>query len=108
MSNNNLIDAIEGFIVNHGPTNCYIGITQNVTNRFRQHQLIPANDTNPRDPRIVWFWDDAGSEQNARDIEQLFLDRHHDIIHGGPGGGGTNTRNVYVYRIVPGITNENV
>lgn len=107
MSNNNPnANDIEGFIVQYGPENCYIGITADVTVRFRQHGLIPADSLNPRDTRIAWIHMDAGTEQNARSIEQFFLNRYRNRIRGGTGG-GTNPNHVYAYTIVRGITNEN-
>lgn len=107
MSNNNQItNEIETFITQFGPENCYIGITANIDTRFRQHGLIPADSFNPRDARIAWIHRDAGTEQNARNIEQFFLNRYKNRIHGGTGG-GTNPNRVYVYTIVWGITNEN-
>jgi len=106
-NNNQIINEIDGFIVNYGPENCYVGITANVTTRFRQHGLIPADGVNPRDPRIAWLHRDAVTEQNARDIEQFLVNRYRNRIRGNPGG-GINPHNVYVYTIVPEVTNENV
>lgn len=103
--NNQIINDIEGFIVQFGPENCYIGITADVTVRFRQHGLIPADSFNPRDSRIGWIHMDAGTEQNARNMEQFFLNRYRNRIRGGTGG-GINPNHVYVYTIVSGITNE--
>ncbi len=108
MSNNNqIIQQIQNFINQHGSENCYIGITENITQRFRQHNLLQDNSLEPRDSRITWFWADVGSENNAREIESSFVTTFRNRIHGDTGG-GTNPHNIYVYRIVAGITSENV
>ena len=107
MSNPQIENDIANFIAQHTPENTYIGITDNVTRRFREHNLLADGTTEPRDRRIAWLHRDAGSEQIARNIENIFLDRFRGRIQGG-GGGGQNPHHVYVYTPVAGVTRENV
>ncbi len=104
MSNNQIDpNRINNFISTHGAGNCYIGITANITERFVAHGLID-NQGNTTDSRIRWYWGDAGSELNARTLENQFLTNFPTLR--GDTGGGVNPHNVYIYLIIPGITTE--
>ena len=104
---NPLINGVEQFIARHGAVNCYIEITNNTNRRFREHNVLD-NNGHYTDNRCDGLSGDAGTEQNARAIEESFLERFENIIAGGPGGGDPedNPHFVYVYRVVAGITNE--
>lgn len=96
-------NRIDEFIQQNGPANCYLGITANIGNRFVAHRLIDS-EGNSLDSRIAWYWGNARTEENARTIEKNYQNRFQELQ--GHEGGGTNPTNVYVYRVVPGVTNE--
>ncbi len=101
-----IINEFEKFIAKYTPENCYVGVTENAKQRFEQHNLI-GTDGNRKDNRIDWRLCNSGTEEITREIEKFFLDKYKSKIRGGGGGKGSPTR-VYVYRIVPGVTNETV
>ena len=107
MSNSQIENEIANFISVQTPENTYIGITDNITQRFRQHNLLADGSLDPIDARIAWLHRDAGSEQIARNIENFFLDRFRGKIQGGSGG-GQNPHHVYVYTPIAGVTRESV
>jgi len=97
-------NQIDEFIQKYGESNCYIGITQATKERFIAHKLIDSSG-NKTDPKIAWYWGDAATEEKARDIEESYKKRF-DKLKGNPGGGKNPTK-VYIYLIIPGITDEN-
>lgn len=103
-----IINDIENFISNHGAGNCYIGITNNVRRRFGEYNLLADNGNDARTTQMRYINRDAGTEDSAREIEMDFISRHENIIHGGPGGGGNDSRFVYIYLVITGETNEGV
>jgi len=107
-SRDQIINDIKNFISNHGAGNCYIGITNNVNRRFKEHNLLADNEKDPRTDQMRYISRDAQTNPNAEEIEQLFVDRHEDIIHGQPGGGKPDTKFVYIYLVIAGETNEDV
>lgn len=105
MSNgNNIINELNDFITKWTPENCYIGITDNARNRLNQHNVMDS-DGNKTDARTGWIILDANTEQNARNIESALLQRYANRLNGGTRG-GEHPHIVYVYFVVPGITNE--
>lgn len=69
--------------------NWYVGIASHPKDRlFNDHNVNEIND--------LWIYSDAGSEENARKIEQFIIEQHG--TDGGTGGGGYNTRYVYAYK----------
>lgn len=103
MSNPIDINKITNFISTYGSSNCYIGITVDILDRFISHGLVDSHGTKINS-RVNWYWGDAETEQNARTIEDGFLRNYPNLK--GDTGGGTNPHNVYVYMIIPGITKE--
>ena len=76
MSNNSIdINKITNFISTHGSSNCYIGITTDISDRFLAHGLVDSQGKKA-DSRVAWYWGDAGTEQNARTIENQFLQKY--------------------------------
>ena len=103
-STNEIINDFNNFIRQHGASNCYIGITNNVSRRFKEHNLIDDN-LKSKDSRIAWLWREAINEHEARNIETFYKNEYQDKISGGVGG-GDNPTYVYIYTKVFGITNE--
>lgn len=67
----------------------YVGIAENPRDRlFDDHSVDEEND--------AWIYHPAASSNVAREIEQYFLDRG---AQGGSGGGSTNSKSVYAYRV---------
>lgn len=102
---NNPIDTtkIDGFIRKYGESNCYIGITASIKERFMAHKLI-GSKKNKTNPKVDWYWGDAETEEKARAIEEDYKNRF-DELKGNPGGGKNPTK-VYIYLIIPGVTDE--
>lgn len=97
------INQISEFIQEHGEEHCYLGITNNILERFGAHKLVDSEGRG-LDSRIVWYWGDAETEDNARAIEKEYHNKFKKL-QGNPGGGKNPTK-VYVYRIISGITVE--
>lgn len=96
----------DNFIRKHGVGSCYIGITNNVDRRFKEHNLVDDN-LKSKDSRISWLWYKAISEHEARNIETFYKNEYRDRISGGPGG-GDNPTYVYIYTRVSGVTRESI
>jgi len=96
-------NQIDEFIQQHGQANCYIGITAEIGNRFVAHKLVDSQG-NKTDSKIAWYWGNAETEENARAIEENYKNRFRKLQ--GKPGGGKNPTNVYIYIIIPGITDE--
>jgi len=95
------------FIAKVTPEKCYIGVTNDIGRRFVEHGIIEKDTAKPLDSRIVWLHRNAGSENNAKSIEKIFLDRLSGKIRTSFCRDKKPTH-VYVYTPVLGITNENV
>jgi len=102
---NNPIDTteIDEFIRKHGESNCYIGITDNTRERFAAHKIADSKG-NKTDPKVAWYWGDAETEKKARGIEEDYKNRFDELK--GKSGGGKNPTKVYIYLIIPGVTDE--
>jgi len=95
------------FIAKVTPEKCYIGVTNNIPRRFIEHGILENNTLKPRDSRILWVHQDAGSESNAKSIEKVFRDRLPGKIRSNFCR-DKNARHVYVYTPILGVTNENI
>lgn len=62
------------------------------------------NDHAVREQGDGWIFDNCGSDTAAREIEQYFLSRG---CQGGPGGGDSQTKYIYVYRVAPHTLENN-
>lgn len=101
-----IIRMIEEFIKGHGAENCYIGITDDFKRRFREHK-VTGNDDKFANKECAGRYEEALTEKKASEIEQLFLNKYKSQnIKGGGGGGKGNSKFVYIYKIVPGVTDE--
>ena len=78
----------------------YCGITDDPDRRLKEHNIIKSRWGN----EPPWLSEDLESEVDARDTEGHLVDELG--FKGGGGGGGSNTTYVYVYKITPGVTNE--
>ena len=86
MINNQLIADIKNYVGEHGGSysGWYAGIATNPKDRL-------FSDHNVQEEGGAWIFNNAGSEQNARDTEKHLLNIGFD---GGDGGGDTP---IYVY-----------
>ena len=101
-----ILNAFEKFILKYGAKNCYVGITDNELRRFREHRVIDENNEYTS-KECDDLYEDAETENNARDIEGILLKKYkNDDIKGGGKGGNGNSKLVYIYKIIPGVTNE--
>lgn len=89
---NTIVEKFEAYLSGAGVKNwneVYAGIAADARDRlFNGHGVGEKTD--------VWIYEDAGTSQAARAIEQLLLQKG---AKGGPGGGDGDTRFVYAYKI---------
>ena len=74
-----------------GYSGWYIGIAADPRDRL-------FNDHNVSEKNGAWIYRDAGAEQGARAVEDYFVGLG---CKGGPGGGRSDSRYVYAYKITP-------
>ncbi|MBR4681923.1 MAG: hypothetical protein IKP06_01275 [Elusimicrobiaceae bacterium] len=68
----------------------YVGITADPEQRlFSDHNVSKEN--------AWWIYREAFTDNDAREVEKFFLEQKG--TQGGPGGGDTDSRFVYAYRI---------
>lgn len=75
---------------NSGYRNWYVGIARDPRSRL-------FNDHNVSEHNGWWIFREAYSDTSAREVESFFLD--YRGTKGGPGGGDSDTKYVYAYRI---------
>lgn len=89
MNKINIIASLLGFASGRPAKEFYVGITDDPETRlFEQHKVDKAARN------YVCY--KADSEEDARDIEKIFLALG---LSGGPGGGDGDTKYVYCYQI---------
>ncbi len=93
-----IIIIIEAFVKEHRGNyeDYYIGITNSKDTRLGQHRVDQQND--------IWMCEEAQTDQEARNIENFFIEKGMD---GGPGGGNEDSVFVYVYKKTA-LTNESI
>jgi len=88
-----IITAFEDFMAQHGHyySEFYVGIASDPVDR-----LINGHGCDASTPHI--YWTQPLHTTVVRAIENSFLDKG---TKGGPGGGGSDTCYIYVYKIMP-------
>jgi hypothetical protein len=89
-SEQEIIKFLVGHIQKYGSDfrNWYVGIASDPKSRlFNEHCVSKENDR--------WGYDNAGSEQSARNIEEFIITNYNTD---GGGGGDINSTWVYVYK----------
>lgn len=93
MAKDTLISEIQQYIDNNGGVasgyGWYVGVTTDPRRRlFREHNVSETNGP--------WIYGAVSSDREARDIENHF---QVEGCKGGPGGGDSDAKFVYAYRI---------
>lgn len=98
MVNNSIVNNIKNYANKEGSgySNWYCGIASDPKKRLFNDHNVPTNSW--------WIYQDAMTEQDARDTENYLL---HFGFDGDTGGGDHSTTYVYAYKKIPGVTNEN-
>jgi len=87
-SKQEIIDDVTNHFKGKVYKDCYVGITSDVDSRL-------FGDHNVSKEKGHWIYRPTSSDNEAREIEQHFLDKGMD---GGSGGGGEDSKIVYAYK----------
>lgn len=90
MQKNQIILEINNYLSGIAPSQCYVGITNDIERRLFQEHSVKKDGT--------WIYAPAENEESAREIEKYFLDNG---MEGDTGGGKTGCKIVYAYLKTP-------